>query len=90
MCFHRASHAEAELKNSHELVRSLGLQIAEKELKVSTLEGDLRIEREWRQSLQETIVKDKEKISELNMELQRLELARAVSSHCLFLLTETC
>ncbi|CAG7821442.1 unnamed protein product [Allacma fusca] len=72
----KASHAEAELKNSHEIVRSLGLQIAEKELKVSTLEGDLRIEREWRQSLQETLVKDKEKISELNMELQRFELVQ--------------
>ena len=60
-------------------MRSLGVQIADKELKVSTLEGDLRIEREWRQSLQDTLVKDKERISELNMEVQKLQLVGLVS-----------
>ena len=62
-------------------MRSLGVQIADKELKVSTLEGDLRIEREWRQSLQDTLIKDKEKISELNMEVQKLQLVGLVSYH---------
>jgi RUN and FYVE domain-containing protein 1 len=59
-------------------MRSLGQKIADKELKVSTLEGDLRIEREWRQSLQDTSVKDKEKISELLMELQKWRLRGVV------------
>jgi chromosome segregation ATPase len=68
-----------QLKSSHETMRSLGLQIADKELKVSTLEGDLRIEREWRQSLQDTLVKDKERISELNMEVQKLQLVGLVN-----------
>jgi len=61
-------------------MRSLGLQIAEKELKVSTLEGDLRIEREMRQALENSVVKDKEKISDLNMELQRLQIVGLVSN----------
>lgn len=74
----RSSAGDSELKSSHEIMRSLGLQIADKELKVSTLEGDLRIEREWRQSLQDTLVKDKEKISELNMEVQKLQLVSLV------------
>ena len=66
------------MKSAHETMRSLGLQIAEKELKVSTLEGDLRIEREMRQSLQTSLVKDKERISELNMELQRIQIVGLV------------
>lgn len=57
-------------------MRNLGKQIADKELKVSTLEGDLRIEREWRQSLQDSDVKDKEEICRLNMEIQKLQLLK--------------
>lgn len=67
-----------ELKGSHETMRNLGKQIADKELKLSTLEGDLRIEREWRQSLQESDVKDKEEICKLNMEIQKLQLLKNV------------
>lgn len=61
-------------------MRNLGKQIADKELKMSTLEGDLRIEREWRQSLQESDVKDKEEICKLNMEIQKLKLLKNVST----------
>jgi len=73
---------EAEMKLGHETMRSLGVQIADKELKVSTLEGDLRIEREWRQSLQDNLVKDKEKISELNMAVQELQLVTLELETC--------
>lgn len=67
------------MKDAQMTMRSLGQQIAEKELKMSTLEGDLRVEREWRQSLQDNNVKDKEKISELLMEMQKWRLRGVVS-----------
>lgn len=51
----------------------MGLQLAEKNNKVSAVEGDLRIEREWRQSLQESVIVDKDKISQLNEELKLLK-----------------
>lgn len=74
----RIKTGKAELKGAQETMRNLGKQIAEKELKVSTLEGDLRIEREWRQSLQESDMKDKEEICKLNMEIKKLHLLKTV------------
>nr|CAD7425196.1 unnamed protein product [Timema monikensis] len=44
-----------ELASAEESSRKMGQQVAEKEVKVSSVEGDLRIEREWRTSLQDTM-----------------------------------
>ena len=57
----------------------MGQQIAEKEVKASSVEGDLRIEKEWRTSLQETMVKDRDKISQLHQELAQLKAVASVS-----------
>ncbi|PSN57597.1 RUN and FYVE domain-containing protein 2 [Blattella germanica] len=46
---------EFDRTSAEESSRKLGQQIAEKEVKSSSIEGDLRIEREWRTSLQETM-----------------------------------
>ncbi|PNF23373.1 RUN and FYVE domain-containing protein 2 [Cryptotermes secundus] len=58
---------------AEESSRKLGQQVAEKEVQNSGIEGDLRIEREWRTSLQETVVKDRDKISDLHQELAQLK-----------------
>nr|CAD7578586.1 unnamed protein product [Timema californicum] len=64
---------EKELASAEESSRKMGQQVAEKEVKVSSVEGDLRIEREWRTSLQDTMVKDRDRISQLNQELSQLK-----------------
>lgn len=45
----------------------------------STLETDLKIEREWRQSLQETLVKDREAKAELQQQVKELTKQQEVS-----------
>ncbi|XP_066998946.1 RUN and FYVE domain-containing protein 2 [Anabrus simplex] len=64
---------ESERISAEETSRKLGQQLAEREVKTSSVEGDLRIEREWRTSLQETMVKDRDKISQLHQELAQLK-----------------
>ncbi|XP_049864256.1 RUN and FYVE domain-containing protein 2 isoform X1 [Schistocerca gregaria] len=68
---------EQEKNSAEESLRKLGQQLMEKDVKTMSVEGDLKIEREWRTSLQETMVKDRDKISQLNQELAQL---RAVAS----------
>ncbi|XP_069702850.1 RUN and FYVE domain-containing protein 2 isoform X1 [Periplaneta americana] len=68
---------ESERTAAEESSRKLGQQVAEKEVKNSSIEGDLRIEREWRTSLQETMVKDRDKISQLHQELAQLKSVAA-------------
>ncbi|XP_063244092.1 RUN and FYVE domain-containing protein 2 isoform X3 [Bacillus rossius redtenbacheri] len=68
---------ESERLAAEESARKLGQQVAERESKAAGVEGDLRIEREWRASLQETMVKDRDRISQLNQELTQL---RSVAS----------
>lgn len=69
----RYKQCESERTSAEESSRKLGQQIAAKEVQNSSIEGDLRIEREWRTSLQETMVKDRDKISQLNQELAQLK-----------------
>lgn len=45
----------------------------------STLETDLKIEREWRQSLQETLVKDREAKAELQQQVKELTKQQEVT-----------
>lgn len=63
------SNANTELRLAQKDSRSVCMKLAEKELQLSTTEGDLRVEREWRITLQETTLKDKSKISDLMQKL---------------------
>ncbi|XP_023717595.1 RUN and FYVE domain-containing protein 2 isoform X1 [Cryptotermes secundus] len=72
-CEIRYKQCENDRIAAEESSRKLGQQVAEKEVQNSGIEGDLRIEREWRTSLQETVVKDRDKISDLHQELAQLK-----------------
>lgn len=52
--------------------------MAEKETRASSAEGDLKIEREWRTSLQGTMVKDRDRIAQMNHELAALKSTATV------------
>lgn len=58
----------------------MGQLLTEKDVKTMGVEGDLKIEREWRTSLQETMVKDRDKISQLHQELAQLKTVASVSN----------
>ncbi|XP_028170672.1 RUN and FYVE domain-containing protein 2 isoform X2 [Ostrinia nubilalis] len=53
--------------------RSLGQKAATAETRAVAAEGDLRIEREWRISLQESMMRDRDKISMLTQEVESLK-----------------
>lgn len=84
-CEIRYKECENDRIAAEESSRKLGQQVAEKEVQNSSIEGDLRIEREWRTSLQETVVKDRDKISELHQELAQLKSVASVSLFIFFL-----
>lgn len=71
--------SEIDRLSAEENNKNLNQQVAEKETRASAAEGDLKIEREWRVSLQETMVKDREKICQLNQELGSLKATATVS-----------
>ncbi|GJQ69073.1 hypothetical protein Trydic_g6237 [Trypoxylus dichotomus] len=54
--------------------RELDLQAAHQEEQTNGIEEDLKVEREWRVSLQEIMQQDREKISQLQHELTQLRL----------------
>ncbi|XP_059053627.1 RUN and FYVE domain-containing protein 2 isoform X2 [Achroia grisella] len=60
-------------KSLEENARTLGQKAAAAETRVLAAEGDLRIEREWRISLQDSMVKDRDKISMLTQEVESLK-----------------
>jgi hypothetical protein len=47
----------------------------------SALETDLKIEREWRAALQSNLEQEKEIVSQLNVEIQKLRAVNKVSGH---------
>lgn len=51
----------------------MDIQAAHHEEQTSTVEGDLKVEREWRLSLQEAMQHDRERISQLQLELTHLK-----------------
>lgn len=58
--------------------RELDLQAAHHEQQANGIEEDLKVEREWRVSLQETMQQEREKISQLQHELTQLRLIAQV------------
>ncbi|VVC87442.1 unnamed protein product [Leptidea sinapis] len=60
-------------RNLEESSRSLGQKAAVAESRAVAAEGDLTIEREWRISLQESMVRDRDKIAALTQEVESLK-----------------
>ncbi|KAL0134172.1 hypothetical protein PUN28_001182 [Cardiocondyla obscurior] len=58
---------------AEEKVRILGAEAAEREARTNGVERELRLEREWRTSLQETSICNTEKISQLHQEIDQLK-----------------
>lgn len=56
------------------------LQVSDGEVHSSSIETDLKIEKEWRQSLQETVILDREAKAELQQQIGELLKLREVSS----------
>lgn len=65
--------------NSEQRRRELDVQAAQHEEQANSVEGDLKVEREWRVNLQETMQKDRETISQLQHELSQLRLIAQVT-----------
>lgn len=65
----KANRAEQDYVLSEEARRKLGQQLAEKDQRRSILESDLKIEREWRASLQASLEELQEQLSMLQNEL---------------------
>ncbi|VEN55006.1 unnamed protein product [Callosobruchus maculatus] len=53
--------------------REVDMQAAQVEEQAVSIEGDLKVEREWRMSLQDTMQQDREKISKLQIEISQLK-----------------
>lgn len=69
-----------------ERVRILGAEAAEREARANGVERELRLEREWRTSLQEASISSAEKISQLHQEidqLRRVSEVRCISASTL-------
>ncbi|XP_013139671.1 PREDICTED: protein RUFY3 isoform X1 [Papilio polytes] len=60
-------------KNLEESARSLGQKAAAAETRAVAAEGDLKIEKEWRISLQDSMMRDRDKISILTQEVESLK-----------------
>lgn len=54
------------------------MQAAQVEEQVNNIEVDLKVEREWRISLQDTMQQDRERISKLQTELGQLKIVAQV------------
>lgn len=64
-----------------ERVRILDAEAAEREARTNGVERELRLEREWRTSLQETSICNTEKISQLHQEIDQLKRVSEVRSY---------
>lgn len=62
------------------------MQAAHVEEQANNIEVDLKVERDWRISLQDTIQHDREKISKLQTELSQLKMVAQVNKFMSILL----
>uniref|UniRef100_T1IKM3 RUN and FYVE domain-containing protein 2 n=1 Tax=Strigamia maritima TaxID=126957 RepID=T1IKM3_STRMM len=60
--------------SNEDIARKLGKQLAEKDAKRTAIETDLKIEREWRTSLLESVAAEKDKMCDLQVELAKLKV----------------
>ncbi|CAG9858385.1 unnamed protein product [Phyllotreta striolata] len=66
--------SESNRVAAEQLKREVDIQAAQVEEQASNIEGDLKVEREWRISLQSTMQQDRERISKLQVENGQLKL----------------
>lgn len=71
---------EGVRSGAEERVRILGAEATEREAKAHEVERELRLEREWRTSLQEASISNAEKISQLHQEIYQLRRVSEVRS----------
>lgn len=69
----RCKEMDGVRSGAEEKVRVLDLEAAEREARTNGVERELRLEREWRTSLQETSICNTEKISQLHQEIDQLK-----------------
>lgn len=69
----RCKEIDGVRSGAEERVRVLGAEAAEREARTNGVERELRLEREWRTSLQETSICNTEKISQLHQEIDQLK-----------------
>lgn len=62
-----------------EKARTLGAEAAAKDARANGIERELKVEREWRTSLQESSISNIEKISQLHQEVDQLKSVSEVS-----------
>nr|XP_054774029.1 RUN and FYVE domain-containing protein 2-like [Lytechinus pictus] len=82
----RLRNTERDKQACAETARKLGMQIAERDIKCSNLAADLKVEGEWRATLQKEIAQEKELISQLQAEVAdvvslREQLASLLEKH---------
>lgn len=68
----RCKEMDGVRSGTEERVRVLGAEAAEREARAHGVERELRLEREWRTSLQEASISSAEKISQLHQEIDQL------------------
>ena len=75
----RYRESESNRATAEHLRRELDVRAAQQEEQTSNVEGDLKVEREWRMSLQETMQQDRERISKLQTEISQLKIIAQVN-----------
>jgi ribosomal protein S27E len=73
--------SQIEKNSSNETIRKLGQQLADKDAKRLALETDLKIEREWRATLQKNLDQEKAKSAKLQTDIHRLEEVKKEFEH---------
>ncbi|KAJ8931498.1 hypothetical protein NQ314_015569 [Rhamnusium bicolor] len=66
--------SESNRITAEQLKREVDMQAAHVEEQANNFEGDLKVEREWRVSLQDTMQQDRERISKLQIEIGQLKV----------------
>jgi len=69
----RCKEMDGVRSGAEERARVLDAEAAEREARTNGVERELRLEREWRTSLQETSISNTEKISQLYQEIDQLK-----------------
>lgn len=77
----RCKEIDGVRSGAEEKVKILGAEAAEREARTNGVERELRLEREWRTSLQETSICNTEKISQLHQEIDQLKRVSEVRIH---------
>ncbi|XP_012288982.1 RUN and FYVE domain-containing protein 2 isoform X3 [Orussus abietinus] len=69
----KCKEMEGVRSGAEERARALGAEVAEREARASGVERELKLEREWRTSLQQASIGNVEKISRLHQEIDQLK-----------------